>query len=189
MNFLFHKRETGDGPRPRARLLKANYTNGAVSKPKSKSNHSCSWQEQNNMRLDEECHIAKTTALEAVENHVTIISRQLTISFMRQCVRNRVRSSSFLDIGQWTQRHPTPRCIHGLSVGMGIQIAASLLPKGGSIKMVGCDGGAASDPRKPHPDLPKLSRSMKGIGAFLRTAGPGWELVNCNRRSNYVKFT
>ena len=60
---------------------------------------------------------------------------------------------------------------------------------GGIIKMLGCDGGDTLNPDKKHTDLKKLTNDMEGVGDRLKELGPGWELVNCNRRSNYVKFT
>eukprot|EP00411_Alexandrium_monilatum_P004228 CAMPEP_0175301598 /NCGR_PEP_ID=MMETSP0093-20121207/61720_1 /TAXON_ID=311494 /ORGANISM="Alexandrium monilatum, Strain CCMP3105" /LENGTH=185 /DNA_ID=CAMNT_0016597817 /DNA_START=12 /DNA_END=564 /DNA_ORIENTATION=+ len=80
----------------------------------------------------------------------------------------------------WFGERPFPIFFHALTLGHGLDIATSLTPQGGIIKLVGCDGTQTGALTKAHVDLQKVVAQLKKVVPLLRTMGPGWEILNCN---------
>lgn len=141
---------------------------------------------------DFECKVAGGVIANAARYGIHLIAKSSVIKLARGFSS---KHHLFHKIDDWEKEHPLPLKFNGLTLGNGIRIAISLEPGGALIKLLGCTGSCtrvkkftgSCDSHGVHYDVPRVTHKLQKPLKVLRTLGPGWEVVNCDRKSQYVR--
>eukprot|EP00930_Biecheleria_cincta_P007178 TRINITY_DN108353_c0_g1_i1.p1 TRINITY_DN108353_c0_g1~~TRINITY_DN108353_c0_g1_i1.p1 ORF type:complete len:399 (-),score=32.27 TRINITY_DN108353_c0_g1_i1:5-1201(-) len=156
-------------------------------------NGSCLQQWINAGRMDGfECKVAGRVIGNAARYGIHLIAKSSVIKLARSISS---KHNLFHHVDDWDKQHPLPLKFNGLTLGNGIPIAISLEPGGALIKLLGCTGSCtrvkkfvgSCDSHGVHYDVPRVTRKLQKPLQALRALGPGWEVVNCDQKSHYVR--
>lgn len=155
-------------------------------------------------RTNHECELAYATAVVAALLNVTVISKEPVIQFMRWATTTHTHSTRrtskkgaeiFIEYRQWRADHifshssPPPLPWFGyLSLGHALELGVGMLPSGGDIHLLGCDGGATVNHHRPHVDLQRLRKRTVNLTSSQHSTASPWNVSCCNKSSHYVRL-
>mmetsp|Transcript_114824 Transcript_114824/g.245130 ORF Transcript_114824/g.245130 Transcript_114824/m.245130 type:complete len:364 (-) Transcript_114824:76-1167(-) len=130
-----------------------------------------------------ECYIVQESAINAWKMGVHFISSEAVIKLLKS-LKIPPLMPFLHTVDDWVVDHPLPIVLGGSTLLQGISLAVSLTPSGSTIKLIGCSGFRESKGKK---DISHEARLVREKVKTLLDSGPGWEVVNCDPRSEYVK--
>lgn len=136
----------------------------------------------------EECKVAMKVGQAALDHGIHLIAKAPLVEFWKETF-GELLGPYLHEMPAWFEEHPLPVRISALTLGHGVQIAVSLAPQGAVVKLLGCDGKMTSRSQRSrhHRDLEKVAESLRPSVQHLQVVGPGWEVVNCDPQSSYVR--
>lgn len=136
-----------------------------------------------------ECYVVQEEAIAAAKSGIPVIGSTIVIKFLRS-LKIPPMNPYLHEVDEWFSDHPLPFAFGGLTLLQGIAIVVSLQPQGANIKLVGCSGwrGLKGKAKKDPEHMKWEANKLRDTIRMLSEAGPGWEVTNCDSRSEYVKL-
>jgi len=133
-----------------------------------------------------ECFIAGKVIKKAHSLGTKLVGKTPVLEYARALEGNTM-DHLLLEDESFRSENPLPIDLSALTLGHGLQIALGLSPRGALIKLFGCDGTDTFSKTRKHKNLDDVTQKLGNKVALLSRMRPGWDIINCNTESLYVR--